>query len=98
MLDKIVTALNRLNHGSMTLLLFLLGVGTAITGFIVISVFPGAEHDMKLGLAGLGAVIVGGAMMSFRSGTDSSQSEVDSDGTVKTKQSTASGDPTPPAI
>lgn len=98
MLDRLITAVNRLNHGATILILFLMGVLTAVAGYLLVAFFPHVDHDIEKGMAGLGGIIIAGAMMAFRSGSDSSESETDSNGKLTTKQATISGDPTPPAI
>lgn len=98
MLDKLITAINRLNHGATILILFAMGISTAIIGYLLVAAFPHVDHDIEKGMAALGGIIVAGAMMAFRSGSDKSESETDEQGKTVTKQSTASGDPAPPAI
>jgi hypothetical protein len=98
MLDKLITAINRLNHGATILLLFAMGVLTAIVGYLLVAWFPHVDHDIEKGMAALGGIIVAGAMMAFRSGSDSSETNVDEDGKTRTKQASVSGDPAPPAI
>lgn len=96
MIDRLITALNKMSNNVMVLTLFVLGVLTAIAGFVLVAKFPGVDRDIAKGLAGLGAVIVGGAMMGFRGGTSESKSVQNPDGTSTTKQAT--GDPEPPKV
>lgn len=98
MIDRIITAVNRLNHGATILLLFGMGIGTAVVGYLLVALFPHVDHDIEKGMAALGGVIVSGAMMAFRSGSDKSESETDGDGKTITKQASVSGDPAPPAL
>lgn len=97
MLDRLITAMNRLNHNATILIIFLLGASMATVAYVLIAKLPGVPNGIQLGFGGLGAVIIGGAMMAFRGGSDSSESETDGDGKLTTKQASVSGDPTPPA-
>jgi hypothetical protein len=98
MLDRLITSINRLNHGATILLLFVLGVFSACVGYLLVAFFPHVDHDIEKGMAALGGIIVTGAMMAFRSGSDSSESETDGDGKLTTKQASVSGDPAPPPV
>jgi hypothetical protein len=98
MLDKLITALNKINHNLMVMFLFILGSGLAIVSFLVIAHYPNADHDIEKGLAGLGGIIVAGAMMAFRGSSDASRSTQESDGSTKTEQASVSGDPAPPEV
>lgn len=75
MLDRLICALNKINHNLMVFFLFMLGVCTAFIGFLLIAAFPHVDHDIMKGLAALGALIIGSAMTAFRSSSDSSKGE-----------------------
>jgi hypothetical protein len=96
--DRIISAFNQINHNATVFLLFMLGVFSAFVGFVLIARFPAVDHDIAKGLAGLGAMIVGGAMMAFRGGADSSSSIQRPDGSTTTRAASVSGDPTTPIL
>lgn len=98
MFDRIITSLNKLNHNLTILIIFGLGSCMAVAGFVLVALFPHVDHDIAKGMAGLGGIIVGGAMMAFRGGSDSSEFTQNGDGTATTKQAVVSGDPPPPVL
>jgi hypothetical protein len=98
MLDKLITALNKINHNLVVLFLFMLGCAMALVSYMVIVLFPNADHDIAKGLALIGGGIVTGAMMAFRGSSDASRSTQESDGSTKTEQASVSGDPAPPEV
>lgn len=98
MFDRFVTALNKLNHNASIMILFMMGIFVAVLAYVLVAKLPGAPVGVQLAFAGLGGVIIGGAMMGFRGSSDSSATDTARDGSQVTKQASVSGDPTPPAI
>lgn len=95
-IDRFVMALNKINNNVMVMFIFALGVASAGLAFLMIAHHPDVDHDISKGFAGLGLVLVSGAMMAFRGTSDSSKSQTNADGTVSTSQSNQSPPPAPP--
>jgi uncharacterized membrane protein len=98
MLDKLITALNKINHNLMVMFLFILGCVMALISFAFIVHYPNADHDIAKGLAAIGGGIIIAATTAFRGSSDASRSTQESDGSTKTEQASVSGDPAPPEV